>query len=208
MIQFIYFDFDDTLIDIGKLHDAAFQFAIETTDCKIDFKYSDVAGLDTLSAFKALGFGESESRNLSKTKQEFFEQLTAKGRPSWVEGITDLLDTLDSIGISYGVVSSGTKKRLERTLMDLDSLNRFAFIISKEDVLQTKPHPEPYLLAISKTNVSVSSSLAVEDSINGYTAANSAGLDVWQLTTKDQNQIFAPKNGSAKHLKQWIICEC
>ena len=202
--KFIYFDFDDTLIEVGSLHAAAFKLTIDA----IDLDYRSIAGLDTESAFQALGFGKSQSEELAKVKRRHFGDLAKNSEPMWVEGIPNLLDSLDQEDIKYGVVSSGARHRIRETLIDLDSLSRFMFIISREDVKQPKPHPEPFLQAISKSNAPIGHSLVVEDSLNGYLSATSAGLDVWQLTVNSGQEIFAVNNGSAKELEKWIMGTC
>jgi HAD superfamily hydrolase (TIGR01509 family) len=206
--KFIYFDFDDTLIDVGSLHAAAFKLTIDATDLELDLNYRLIAGLDTEGAFQALGFGKSESEKLAKVKRKHFGDLAKNSEPMWVEGIPNLLDSLDKEGIRYGVVSSGAGHRIRETLIELDSLSRFMFIISREDVKQPKPHPDPFLQAISKSNASIVDSLVVEDSLNGYLSATSAGLEVWQLIVNSGEDIFAAKNGSAKELEKWIIGAC
>ena len=203
--EFLYFDFDGTLIDVSPLHAAAFKLAFDATDDKFDFDYRLIAGLDTESAFERLGFSESESKKLAKVKRKYFDELAKNSVPKWVDGIPSLLDSLDEIGVKYGVVSSGTRHRIQETLINLDSLSRFMFIISREDVKQTKPHPEPFLLAISKSNASIGRSLVVEDSLSGYVSATSAGLDVWQLLVHYEDDIFSASNGSANQLEKWIL---
>ena len=206
--EFLYFDFDDTLIDVGLLHAAAFKLTIDATDLEFKLDYRSIAGLDTESAFQLLGFSKSESEKLAKVKRKHFSDLAKNSEPTWVEGIPDLLDSLDEKGIRYGVVSSGARHRIRETLIDLDSLSRFVFIISREDVKQPKPHPEPFLLAISKSNASIGESLVVEDSLSGYVSATSAGLDVWQLMVNFGEDVFAANSGSANELKKWIIAAC
>ncbi len=206
--KFLYFDFDDTLIDVGQLHAAAFKLTIEAMDLEFNLDYRSIAGLNTENAFRVLGFSERESEKLAKVKRQHFGDLAKNSEPKWVEGIPNLLDSLDKEGIGYGVVSSGAGHRIRETLNDLNSLGRFMFIISKEDVNQTKPHPEPFLLAISKSNASIGESLVVEDSLNGYLSATSAGLDVWQLMVNSRNDIFSTKYGTAEELAKWIIATC
>ena len=203
--QFIYFDFDDTLIDVGAMHATAFKLTIDDADLAIKFNYRAVAGLDTESVFQSLGFDKNKSEELARIKRGHFRELSKQNEPKWVEGIPNLLDCLDKLGVKYGIVSSASGDRIQRTLNDLDSLSRFMFIISREDVRHTKPHPDPYSLAISKSKALINRSLVVEDSLNGYLSASTAGLEVWQLTVDVHENIFATKNGSPKELEEWIM---
>jgi beta-phosphoglucomutase-like phosphatase (HAD superfamily) len=57
-------------------------------------------------------------------------------------------------------------------------LGFFDFVLTREDYALSKPHPEPYVTACSRAQVSPSRCLAVEDSERGVTAATHAGLAV------------------------------
>jgi len=204
----VYFDFDDTLVNVGNLHAEAFQKALEFFGSPIDFDYKELAGLETIDGFQALGFNERDSANLTVKKRQIFQDLSSSNEITWIEGVADLLDTLDKLKIHYGVVSSGTRKRIIDILTKLNSEDRFRFILTKEDVSHSKPNPEPYILAISKSRISANYSLAVEDSLNGFLSATAAGIDVWQISEVQENNIFSSLNGPAKALQEWIVSKC
>lgn len=52
------------------------------------------------------------------------------------------------------------------------------FILTREDYVSGKPHPEPYLTACARAGVDPARCLAVEDSERGVRAAAAAGLQV------------------------------
>jgi HAD superfamily hydrolase (TIGR01509 family) len=64
----------------------------------------------------------------------------------------------------------------------------FDVIVTAEDTEQHKPHPAPYLKALSGLHANAADTLVVEDSPNGILAAKSAGCTVAGLTT-----AFAPE---------------
>jgi beta-phosphoglucomutase-like phosphatase (HAD superfamily) len=51
----------------------------------------------------------------------------------------------------------------------------FPFSISSDDVANTKPHPDAYLLAAKKSGAEISHSLIFEDSLTGVAAAQASG---------------------------------
>ncbi|MEJ7545671.1 HAD-IA family hydrolase, partial [Staphylococcus hominis] len=64
-----------------------------------------------------------------------------------------------------------------------------------------KPNPEPYLTAVQQLNYNPTNCLAIEDSVNGATAANSAGLDVIVNTNvMTEEQDFSTVNYVAKDI--------
>lgn len=54
----------------------------------------------------------------------------------------------------------------------------FQFSISADDVVRTKPFPDPYLEAAKRMGVSTGSSVVFEDSLTGIASAKSAGCAV------------------------------
>lgn len=58
-------------------------------------------------------------------------------------------------------------------------------VVGGDEVVHGKPAPDPYNLAIARTNCTASISLAVEDSRIGARSAISAGLSTWVLGRPD-----------------------
>lgn len=52
----------------------------------------------------------------------------------------------------------------------------FEFALTREDYGRSKPHPEPYLTALERLQLSAKECIAIEDSQRGLAAANAAGL--------------------------------
>lgn len=206
-LEFVFFDFDDTLIDIGKTHSEAFRKALLSYGIEIEFNYKDLAGLETREAFESLGIDKKVSEELAKIKREIFIEISEEDYPRWNFGISNLLNYLDKCEISYAIVSSGTKSRIISTLAKLNSVTRFSFIISREDVYRSKPHPEPYLLALKKSSTNIEKALVVEDSLSGVKSALSAGLKVWQITDELEGNIQTSLYGSAESLQRWLTCQ-
>src|SRR5690606_1399442 len=51
-------------------------------------------------------------------------------------------------------------------------------LATRDDVAQVKPRPDVYLLALERLGLEAGEALAIEDSLNGATAATAAGLRV------------------------------
>ena len=203
--DFFVFDFDDTLIETGDLHRHAYELALQNTNLNTAFNYGELAGIDTNTAFQSLGFNDQESQELTILKRSYYDQLTKESLPQWVPGMQEVLDALDAINLSYAIVSSGSRIRILHILMELNSLDRFDFIVSRDDVETSKPNPEPYLSALSRMRVSADKALVIEDSLNGYTSASTAGFAVWQLTRTEMDDIFSPISGDSNELKEMIL---
>lgn len=64
---------------------------------------------------------------------------------------------------------------------DIVDFSRFDTIVTCDDFLNGKPHPEPYLLAQNRLNIEAAECFAVEDSRVGITSARSAGVYTYFL---------------------------
>jgi HAD superfamily hydrolase (TIGR01509 family) len=73
------------------------------------------------------------------------------------------------------IVTSASQSSAIPLLSHLDLLNYFDEIITSEDCNLRKPHPEPYILAATRLNVSPDECLVFEDSDIGMKSAQAFG---------------------------------
>ncbi len=97
-----------------------------------------------------------------------------RGQTPLMPGAMNLLQELQSHNIPTALVSASPRRIVDAVLENLGG-NPFPFSISSDDVENTKPHPDAYLLAASKAGVEISKALIFEDSLTGVTAAKSSG---------------------------------
>lgn len=90
-------------------------------------------------------------------------------------------------GYKLGMVSGSTKKQIELILKKTNLYSYFDTIISCDDVVLGKPHPEGYLICSKKLNVYPHQCLVVEDSESGIKAAKNAGMKVISFNNTSQN---------------------
>lgn len=90
-------------------------------------------------------------------------------------GLRELLDALEAAALPKGIATSSRRPYVDYVLSRFELGPRFAFILSSEDVLEGKPHPEIYLKAAAQHGVSPAEMLVLEDSENGCRAAVAAG---------------------------------
>lgn len=201
---YLLFDFDDTLIETYDLHRRAFEVTLQNVKYEREFNYEIYTGMDTFEVFRKLNFSVEESHNLTAMKRSNYENLARISPPQWVPGMFDLLSYLDEQSVEYSLVTSGSRTRVQQILKRLGSFDRFDFIIGREDVSFSKPHPEPYLAAIPKIRIPIQNVLVVEDSFNGFNSATLAGFSVWQITNERTDWLFSPHHGNSSELKNWI----
>ncbi|MEU5523790.1 HAD family phosphatase [Streptomyces sp. NPDC047860] len=91
-------------------------------------------------------------------------------------GVAGLLEAARLRGIALAVVSSGHADWVEGHLARLGVRDRFAFVLSGDDVARHKPAPDVYLAALERLGVAARDALALEDSAVGIRAAHAAGV--------------------------------
>jgi HAD superfamily hydrolase (TIGR01509 family) len=88
-------------------------------------------------------------------------------------GARELLAEVDAAGVPYGLVTSSERPVMEAVLGRLSVT--FPITVCGDDVSNSKPDPEPYLMAAAKLGADPRRCVALEDSPNGVAAAEAAG---------------------------------
>ncbi len=91
-------------------------------------------------------------------------------------GVPELLAELKARRIPMAVATSSRAPHALGHLGTAGLLDLFQAIVTRDDVVNPKPHPEPYLLAARHLGVKAADCLAIEDSHSGVRAANAAGM--------------------------------
>ena len=97
-----------------------------------------------------------------------------RGNTPTMPGAIELVRELQLHGVKTALVSASPRNIVDAVLDNLGH-DLFPFSISSEDVAVTKPDPECYLKAASKSGSDISNCLVFEDSITGITAAKASG---------------------------------
>ncbi len=92
------------------------------------------------------------------------------------KGAADILEYLQSSGVSVGIASSTKKQKVEHLIRNAGLYDRFVGIVGGDAVKISKPNPEIYLLACREFGFEPSDTFAIEDSFNGIRAAKAAGM--------------------------------
>lgn len=97
-----------------------------------------------------------------------------------VDGIVDVLDTLDAAGVPTCVASSGGHDKMRRTLGRTGLWSRLdGRIFSATEVEHGKPAPDLFLYAAQRMGVAAAGCAVVEDSHYGVQAARAADMHAY-----------------------------
>ncbi|WNF26915.1 HAD family phosphatase [Streptomyces sp. C11-1] len=93
-------------------------------------------------------------------------------------GAAALLAALKGAAVPYALVSASPRSVVDAVVGGSLAGAGFAFTLSADDTVRTKPHPDPYRAAALRFGVPASACVAVEDSPDGTASADAAGCAV------------------------------
>jgi HAD superfamily hydrolase (TIGR01509 family) len=91
-------------------------------------------------------------------------------------GARELLTEVADAGIPHALVTSSARQIMQ-TALTVTGMS-FPVTVCSEDVRNTKPDPEPYLLATARLGMAPGGCVVLEDSPSGAAAARAAGCPV------------------------------
>jgi len=91
-------------------------------------------------------------------------------------GVPEILKELKARRVPIAVATSSRAAHALGHLGTAGLLDLFQAVVTRDDVTQPKPHPEPYLTAARLLGVLPQNCLAIEDSHSGVRAAHAAGM--------------------------------
>ncbi len=172
----VVFDLDGTLIDSEALVLEAYMAAADRHG--VPFTHEQFLSLvgkhrQASSALMQQYFGDAfPLDDFYATVGEHIGDRSAPLKP----GVAALLDRLDGSATPYALATSSGPGWVEKHLRVHDLASRFRGIVTREDVANGKPHPEPYLKASGLLGQRPHDVLAIEDSPTGVASAHAAGL--------------------------------
>ncbi len=93
-------------------------------------------------------------------------------------GVRQVLDDAEQKGYLLAVGSSSEQKWVHGHLKRLNIFDRFATIVTADDVKNAKPAPDIFLKVLENLGVAPQNAIVLEDSNNGVVASHSAGIRV------------------------------
>ncbi|MEM0379382.1 MAG: HAD family phosphatase [Candidatus Aenigmatarchaeota archaeon] len=185
-IKGVFIDLDGTLINSLPVYAETYRILFEKLNIKTDENFIKNNGESPEELAKKIY--EKYLKNYGITYENFFKmrnEILEKNidKIKFNLGSKELLFFLKEKNYKIGIVTSSNRDFTEKVLKNLGLENFFDIIITSDDVKNTKPDPEPYILAVKKLNLLAGECLAIEDSIYGVISAKSAGLNVIAVLT-------------------------
>ena len=186
MIKLIIFDLDGVLVDAKKIHYDALNTALgDKYFITWDEHLSKYDGLKTNQKLNMLtvekGLPIENHKDIWDKKQKItlhnLELLTKS------EQLINCLNELMVNGYKIACCSNSIRNTVITVLTKLGIIEFFDYVVSNEDVKNSKPHPEMYWKTISFIGCLPEETLIIEDSPFGLLAASRSNSHVMRVTS-------------------------
>ena len=188
MIKLIIFDLDGVLVEAKTIHYDALNDALGKYAITWNEHLSVYDGLKTSQKLQMLtdqkGLPVSKHAQIWSDKQKYTLDALKSLKPN--VQLQLCLDQLINDGYQLAVCSNSIRKTVLTVLSKFNIIDRFDLILSNEDVVNSKPHPEMYWKAISSLNCLPEETLIIEDSPYGLLAAARSNANILRVNSPVQ----------------------
>ncbi|HAT03487.1 MAG TPA: hypothetical protein DCS29_01780 [Candidatus Magasanikbacteria bacterium] len=192
----VIFDMDGLMIDSEPVHSKAFERVFEECD--------KIPNLDTEGMVDyVIGIRDKDNWQLLKDRYGFVEDvdyLVERRRKIYLElleksiqlreGFRELFDTLKKNDTRLAIASASPMEQVNIIVDKFGMRDDFDALVSADDLKESKPNPEVYLVTAKKLAVSPENCVVMEDTQTGVESGRNAGMRVIVVPsqyTKDQD---------------------
>lgn len=204
-IKAIFWDNDGTLVDTEPAFFKATEEILKTIGIELSHEWyvneQLTRGKSPFDLARLSGQSEESIQELRKKRDELYLKVLK----TEVRIMPEVIKTLERLygKIPMGIVTTCRKIHFEQ-IMEYTGLGKyFDFFIVREDVVNEKPNPEPYLKAWERSGFAKEECLAIEDTERGVTSAKAAGLFCYAIPNElSKNNDFSKADRVLKSLEE------
>lgn len=179
----LIFDLDGTLADTMPVHFWAYKNIL--SDYGIEFTpelFASLAGIPAVGTIEKLNeiFGTTmDAEKVGHFKEQEYEKIMHKMKP--VDPVVELVKKYH--GVLPMAIGTGGYKRLAWKSLEILGLDKyFSVLVSAEDVVRPKPHPDTFLKCAEILGIDPAVCQVFEDGEPGMQAACAAGMRATLVT--------------------------
>ncbi|CAN5406766.1 beta-phosphoglucomutase family hydrolase [soil metagenome] len=193
------FDLNGTVIDDMRYHAEAW-YDILTKDLNSTITRPEVKaqmyGKNDELLVRVFGegyFTQEQMNHLSMEKERRYQQAYLP-QLALIDGLQQFLEGAKQSGIKMAIGSAAIPFNIAFVLDNLQLNDFFPVLVSADDVVTSKPHPDTFLQCAAALNVSPADCIVFEDAPKGVEAAQNAGMQCVVLTTTHSIEEFSAYN--------------
>ncbi len=180
-LKAMLFDLDGTLLDTAADFTAVLDDMTRAAGiAPIPYEAVHQTVSNGARALVSLAFGfeadDPQFQNHLDTLLGLYLQRIENTQATLYPGMDALLTHMENNAIKWGVVTNKPQLYSRPLLNKLQLLERCSSLICPDDVIHTKPHPEPLLLACTQLGLSPENVVYVGDHPRDIEAGNAAGM--------------------------------
>jgi len=175
----LIFDLDGTIANTMPNHFISWRKAVSPYG--IDFNatlFMELTGMPRTATIEKLNemFGTKMNPEMvGKVKEDHFKTLV--NLTEEIEMVTDVIRKYHSV-LPMSIGTGSTKNGAKKTLEVIGFENYFDIVITADDIINHKPHPETFLKCAELMGIKPQDCVVFEDGILGINAAQEAGMMV------------------------------
>ncbi|MEL7211631.1 MAG: HAD-IA family hydrolase [Pseudomonadota bacterium] len=182
----LFFGSIGTLIETSELQRHAFNMAFAAHNLDWHWErsvYRDMlkvaGGADRIARFAQMRGADVDVARIHQTKSRLLQTALIHGGLSLRPGVVETLNRARAEGVTVALVTTTTRANVEAILeaaANTLSVDVFEHVVTRTDVAAPKPATDCYMQALAALNLHPTDALAIEDNMDGITAAMGAGL--------------------------------
>jgi HAD superfamily hydrolase (TIGR01509 family) len=193
-LKAVLFDFNGVIINDEPLHDQLLEQILIQENLRpkrgefreLCLGRSDRACLTDLLARRGRVVTDEYIDDLIARKSRSYQlQLEAIEKLPIYPGLADLIFQIRAAQVTMAIVSGAVRAEIDLVLQRTNLAQHFSVIVAGDDIKNSKPDPEGYLLAVERLNqqqpqlnLKPQECLVIEDTFAGIEAGKRAGMQV------------------------------
>lgn len=173
----LLFDCDGTIADTMSIHRTAWLRTLESHGLILGPEFlQEYAGIPTVQILESLSKLHQLPLPVAQVAME--RDALAETLLVNVSGIAPVIEIINeyAMQIPMAVVSGGSRLHVEKTLHQLNLLDRFEVVLTADDPFPPKPNPDLFLEAARQLGVDALNCVVFEDGEPGLVAARKAQM--------------------------------
>ncbi|PSL17177.1 HAD family hydrolase [Shimia abyssi] len=175
----LLFDLDGTVIHSDPIHILVFADLLAAHGHIVDeaFYAANILGRSNANIFGTLAPDHPDPQAFADQKEAEFRRRLPRPYPS-MPGLGALMALARAQGWKTAAVTNAPRANAIAMLDAIELSDQFDTLVIGDECINGKPHPEPYLTAMTRLEVAPEHCIAFEDSPPGVTSAAAAGAYV------------------------------